>query len=132
KNEYDAKRTAYGLDAYVQLDLPALPIFPYIKGGVAIKEEAEIEMEEIVRNPITGIPIANPIYPSQYLTEAAKDTKNEYFKSYYYGIGLARSIFELVAVDIQIFVEYILSKSKQENDIKMDAQSVRGGLKIAI
>ncbi len=124
--EYNAKRTTYGLDGYFQLDFPIIPFYPYVKGGIALKEEAEIEYDKV-----TSYALVNPLTSNPY-TSIAKNLKEEYFKSYYYGAGLAKSLFDLVALDIQIFVEYVLTKSKQEDDVTIEGHAVRGGLRVSI
>lgn len=106
--DYDATKTAYGVDGYAQVDLPFLPVFPYVRLGIAAKEEVEIK------------------FPGS----TSKISEN--FKSYYYGIGLSYSLVDVVAWDLQLFAEYLYTTSKQENDVEVKGNAVNMGVKIAI
>ncbi|MBN2038532.1 MAG: outer membrane beta-barrel protein [Spirochaetes bacterium] len=102
--EVDATKTSYGLDGYAQVDLPFLPVFPYIRLGIAAKEEVEVE----------------------------STTFSENFKSYYYGIGVSYTLVDVVVWDLQLFAEYLRTASKQEEDIEVKGNAVNMGLKIAL
>ncbi len=104
---YDAKKTTYGLDIIAQLELPII-IHPYVRAGIAIKEKLEIEYE-----------IAGSTYTK---------SNEEYFKSYYFGLGAGFTVFPMV----QLFGEYLFTRSKQENGVELQGSAVHVGAKISI
>jgi hypothetical protein len=106
--EIDVTKNTYGLDAYVQLDLPFLPVYPYVRAGLAIKEKIEID------------------------SDFGSQTYSENFKSSYYGVGASYSVFDAIVWDLQLFVEYLYYTSKQEKDIKITGNSINAGLKISL
>lgn len=108
----DATRKTYGLDGYFQIDLPFIIINPYIRGGIAIKDETEIEYE------VGG---------------TAEDmVKDKYFGSYYFGVGIGYTIFEAAILDLSIFGEYLYTTSKLEDDVELNGHAVHLGVKLAI
>ena len=42
-NDIDATKKSVGLDAYARIDLPVLPVNPYARYGIAIKETVEFD-----------------------------------------------------------------------------------------
>jgi hypothetical protein len=106
--EADATMSAAGVDSYFQVDLPFLPVLPYARAGLAIREDLEIKY--------TGNTIS----------------KDEYFKSYYYGFGLSYTLLDVVVWDLQLFAEYLRTTSKQEDDIELRGHAVNLGLKLSL
>lgn len=113
----DLTKKTYGFDAYAQLDLPFLPVYPYVRGGIAIQDKLEIGYQ--VNVGAGGV-------------EKETKTYDEYFKSSYYGVGLAYSIYDLVVLDLQIFCEYLFTTSKQEDDVKLKGHAVNLGLQVVL
>jgi hypothetical protein len=104
KGDLDATKKSSGIDAYAMVDFPALPVFPYVRGGIAVKETVEVK------------------------TAAGKSSTSEYFKSNYFGFGLSRTIFSAVKLKLQIFAEYLYTTSKQENDVKLKGNIINAGI----
>jgi hypothetical protein len=104
KGDVDAKKETVGVDVYAQLELPILPVYPYVRYGIAIREKVESESS----GRTTDI--------------------SENFKSHYYGLGLSRTLFSFVKLKIMIFAEYIYTTSKQENDVKIKGHAVNVGV----
>ena len=107
----DATRKTYGLDGYFQIDLPFIVINPYIRGGIAIKDETEIE---------------------NYSTSGEDMVKDKYFGSYYFGIGIGYIIVDAAVLDVSIFGEYLYTTSKLEDDVELKGNAVHFGVKLAI
>lgn len=104
----DATKTAVGIDAYGQLDLPIIPVKPYLRYGLAVNEKYEVK----------------------YSGGSTNYSKN--FNSNYYGIGLCYPIFSLVKFDLQLFAEYLYTTSKQENGVKINGNTINIGIKASI
>jgi len=104
----DATKKTVGIDAYAQIDLPILPVFPYLRYGHAINEKLEVK------------------------NSGSTTTYNENFKSYYYGIGICKTLINAVKLDLQLFVEYLRTSSKQENDVKTTGNVINVGLKASL
>jgi hypothetical protein len=90
--EYDVTRTMYGIDAICILELPLLPVNPFLRGGLAINEELEIGD-------------ADPI--------------EEKFKSYYVALGVGYSIFPMTKVFAEYVFNY--SKQEDSSKINSNA-----------
>ncbi|MDY6935221.1 MAG: outer membrane beta-barrel protein [Spirochaetota bacterium] len=115
--ELDTTKNTYGFDGYFQIDLPFLPIYPYVRAGTAIKDETKIDTVEYIGTT------------QETINEKIKE---KYFQSYYYGFGLSYTLYDAVVMDLQLFAEYLITKSKQESDIEIEGQSVRAGVKLAL
>lgn len=105
----DVTKTTYGIDVYAQLDLPILPVNPFVRYGIAIKDELEVE-----------------------LANSRSENLSDNWKSSYVGGGLAYPLFDLVVIDLKIFAEYLYTTTKQENDIKINGHVVNAGLQLSI
>jgi hypothetical protein len=104
KGDIDATKKTVGFDAFAMVDLPVLPVFPYVRYGIAVKETVEVK------------------------TSAGTTSSSENFKSNYFGFGLSRTIFSAVKLKLQIFAEYLYTISKQENDTKLKGHAVNVGI----
>lgn len=104
KGDVDATKKTVGIDAYAQIDLPVIPVNPYARYGIAIKESVEGDSTTISEN----------------------------FKSHYFGVGLSREIFSAAVIKIRLFAEYIYTTSKQEHDIKIKGNAVNFGVTAVI
>lgn len=102
-NKYDAKRVAYGVDLMVSLELIPI-IHPYLREGVAIKEQIKVEVPSAV-----GM--------------TTKTTNDRYFRSWYFGFGCAFT----VAPMVRVFGEYLYTTSKQENKVEIKGNAVHAG-----
>ncbi len=100
--DYDADRESYGFDAYAQLELPIV-IHPYIRGGIAIKEELDLEGSKF----------------------------DDKFNQIYYGIGVAMTVFPMIQVFGEwIHTESTIEDGEYEADINTDALHV--GARVSI
>ncbi len=102
--DIDATKKSSGIDAYAMLDLPVLPLFPYVRYGHAVKESVEVK------------------------SSGATTTSNKYFKSNYFGFGLSRTIYSAVKLKLQIFAEYLYTNSKLEHDSKLKGNVINAGI----
>ncbi len=97
-----------GPDVYLELDLPVIPIHPFVRGGVSAYNKTSID------------------FPSSL---PAKDvTAKKYFGSYYFGLGAALTIFPF----IQIFGEYMYNYANQEKDVSLKTNAVHVGARLNI
>lgn len=102
--DVDVDKESYGFDAYAQLDLPIL-IHPYIRGGIAIKEELD--------------------------AKGAAIKVDDKFNSLHYGIGVALTVFPM----IQLFAEYMRYESTVEDGVfeaDLSGNAFHVGAKISI
>lgn len=90
--EFDVTRTMYGLDAICILELPLLPVNPFLRGGLAINEELEI---------------------------GDGDPTEEKFKSYYVALGVGYSIFPMTKVFAEYVFNY--SKQEEDSKVNSNA-----------
>ncbi len=104
----DITQETYGIDAYVQLDLAILPIYPFVRYGLAIKDEVEMEIG------------------------SQTETKDALFKSSYYGIGLAYPLLDAVVMDLQLLAEYLYTTSKQDDGVELKGNAVNLGIRLSI
>jgi hypothetical protein len=104
-DDADATKKSVGVDAYAQLDLPFLPVFPYARYGIAINEKIEVKY--------TG----------------GKTDLSENFKSHYFGFGLSRNLISAAVIKLQVFAEYLFTTSKQENGVNMKGNAINFGIK---
>jgi hypothetical protein len=100
-------KTTYGLDGYAKLDLPLIPVKPYMRIGVALYDKIESD--------ISG----------------STNSETEHFNSFYYGIGLAFTVLPLPIVDVQLFGEYLYNKSSFD-DTTIICHNFNVGAQIAI
>jgi len=107
-NSYNAKKTTYGIDIIAELELPII-IHPFARAGIAIKEKLEVEYN------VSGV-------------GKVTKTNEEYFKSYYLGIGAGITVFPM----IRLFGEYLFTRSKQENGVELQGSAVHVGAKLSI
>jgi hypothetical protein len=103
--DYELTKSTYGIDGLALLDLPVFPLNPYVRGGIGVYEQVKVEA------PVVG-----------------SETKSEYFKSYYFGGGIALGIFPFV----QIFGEYLYTRSKQEDGVTIKGNAVHMGARLNI
>ena len=108
----DLKKETLGIDVYAQLELPVLPVYPYVRYGIAINDKVDVTSKDVT----TG--------------ESRTDTLKKAFKSSYYGIGIAYSVLDAAVLDVQIFAEYLYTTSKQEKDVKLKGNAVNIGAQI--
>lgn len=101
----DADRVMWGIDVMATLELPIF-IHPYLRMGIAIKEELEIDQG----NNTTTV------------------TNEKYFNSHYYGIGAQFSVFPMV----RVFGEYVFNYSNQENDTVVKSNAIHVGAMLSI
>lgn len=99
----DVSRSSYGLDVMGTIELPMLPVNPFIRAGVAINESLEIDMQNI-------------------------PTKEKKFGSYYFAIGAGYSVVPMV----RLFAEYVYNYSKQEDDEKVLSNALHLGIMLSI
>jgi len=104
KGDVDAKKKTFGIDAYAQLDLAVLPVYPYVRYGIAINEKVEVGSTSVSEN----------------------------FKSHYIGVGLSRDIFSAAVIKIRLFAEYLYTTSKQEKDVKIKGNAINVGVTAVI
>ncbi|MCX7679702.1 MAG: porin family protein [Spirochaetes bacterium] len=99
----DVTRSSYGIDVMGTIELPMLPVNPFVRAGVAINETLEQELLNIAK-------------------------KEKKFGSYYFAIGAGYSIFPFV----RVFAEYVYNFSKQEDDTKLMSNSLHIGAMLSI
>lgn len=104
----DLTQKTLGIDAYAQLELPFLPVYPFVRYGIAIKDEVEVT------------------YGS------TTSTFEESFKSSYYGAGITYSLLDAVVIDIQLFAEYLYTTTKQEDDVELKGNAINIGVQAAM
>jgi hypothetical protein len=107
-DDVDATKKSVGVDAYAQLDLPFLPVFPYARYGIAINEKFEVK------------------------AGGATTNLSENFKSHYFGFGLSRNLLNAGLLKFQIFAEYLFTTSKQEKDVTIKGNAINVGIKAII
>ncbi|HPA71715.1 MAG TPA: outer membrane beta-barrel protein [Spirochaetota bacterium] len=90
--DVDVTRTMYGLDAIFILELPLLPVNPFLRGGLAINEELEI---------------------------GEGDPTEEKFKSYYVALGVGYSIFPMTKIFAEYVFNY--SKQEDDSKVNSNA-----------
>ena len=91
KEDFDFNRTNYGLDGFINLTIPMIPIHPYVRGGISIYETIETEYE------VNG--------------STETETDKSYFQSYYGGFGLSLKVLPLPVLSVEIFAEYLYEYS---------------------
>lgn len=106
--DIDATKKTVGIDVYAQIDLPVLPIFPYVRYGHAINEKLEVK------------------------NSGGTTTYSKNFNSNYYGIGICKTLINAVKLDLQLFVEYLRTSSKQEKDVKTTGNVINVGIKASL
>jgi hypothetical protein len=104
----NSNRTTYGIDVYGQLDLPFIPVNPYVRYGLGINDKIKVD------------------------NSGGSNTYSKYFNSSYYGIGLGYSLFDAVLVDVKIFAEYRYTMSKLDSGIKLKGNEIDFGLQVSI
>ena len=103
-SDLDADKVAYGFDAYAQLALPIL-IHPYVRGGIAIKEELDVEGTKIDDN----------------------------FSSYHYGIGVSLTVFPMIQLFAEYMrYESTIDDDSYPNEVDMSGNAFHVGAKISI
>jgi len=100
---FDVTKTMYGVDAIAMLELPIL-IHPYIRAGIAINEKVEIK------------------------TPSGTRSDEKKFNSYYFGLGVALTVFPFV----QVFGEYLYNYSNIENNGTLQSNSINIGARLNI
>ncbi|TAL29643.1 MAG: hypothetical protein EPN93_21380 [Spirochaetes bacterium] len=96
-----------GPDIYLELDLPVIPIHPYVRGGIAAYNKTTIDLPSSIGNDVTA---------------------KKYFSAYYFGLGAALTIFPFV----QIFGEYMYNYANQEKDVTLSGNAVHLGARLNI
>ncbi len=99
----DFNKTTYGLDGFLTLNVPLLPIHPYMRGGVSIYEKTDV------------------------IVDKNSEENSEMFKSYYGGFGLSLGVLPLPVLSVQIFAEYLYEYSALEDDAKFTGHKVHLG-----
>ncbi|MBN1501646.1 MAG: hypothetical protein JW982_15920 [Spirochaetes bacterium] len=106
--DVEFNKTVYGFDGFLTLNVPLLPLHPYVRGGFSIYDKTQI------------------VYPS------VDDTNVEYFSSYYGGVGLSLGILPLPVLSVQIFAEYIYEYSALQDSSEFTGHKVNIGALIRI
>jgi opacity protein-like surface antigen len=101
-SDLDADKVSYGFDAYAQLALPIL-IHPYVRGGIAIKEELDVEGTKV----------------------------DDKFSSYHYGIGVALTVFPMIQLFAE-YMRYESTIEDDPYKIDMSGNAFHVGAKISI
>lgn len=91
KEDIDFNKTNYGIDGFVNLAIPLIPVHPYVRGGISIYETIETEFE------VSG--------------STETETEKNYFQSYYGGFGLSFKVLPLPILSVEIFAEYLYEYS---------------------
>jgi hypothetical protein len=100
--DYEFTRKTVGVDLYLQLDIPLVPLHPYAKFASGIWEEVGGDL-------------------------VAKD-ETEYFNTYRTGLGAALTFFPM----LQIFAEYQFLYTRQVGDDTATGHGVALGLRLNI
>ncbi len=100
--DYEFTRKTVGLDLYLQLDIPLIPLHPYAKFASGIWEEVGGDL-------------------------VAKD-ETEYFSTYRTGVGAALTFFPM----LQIFAEYQFLYTRNIGDDKAVGHGVALGMRLNI
>lgn len=85
-------KTTYGVDGFITLNVPLIPLHPYLRAGMSIYDNA---VDEYTLNG------------SKYSTN-----ETEYFNMYYGGIGFSMTVLPLPVISVQVFAEYLYEYSK--------------------
>jgi len=101
--DVDVERVVYGLDAMFTLELPLLPVNPFVRGGIAINESYEVKLPN-------------------------SDAEDEKFKSYFFALGAGYKVFPMTS----LFLEYMYTISNRDNDVTISTHSVHLGAMINI
>jgi hypothetical protein len=101
-------RFSTGPDVFAKLDLPFIPIKPYLRGGMALYDKYQVDVQN------------------------TKTTDTYYFKGCYFGAGISYNLISLILVDIQLFGEYLYDISKLDGGQKLNSHRVNFGLTVAI
>ncbi len=102
--DYDIHKSTYGIDGIALLNLPVLPVMPFVRGGIGVYDKIKVDL-----------PVGTA-------------TDSKYFNNYYGGGGIAVSIFPL----LQVFGEYLYTYSKQENNTTLKGNAVHLGARLDI
>lgn len=89
--EADYDRTTLGFDGFITLNIPLIPLHPYVRGGIAAYDKAVTEYT------INGVKTTS--------------TESDSFGMYYGGVGLSFSVLPLPILSVQVFGEYLYEYS---------------------
>lgn len=98
-SDQDVTRTSKGFDGYIKLNLPAIPLKPYVRAGWIIHDKTEFE----------------------------DSTETEWNTGLYYGAGVAFSVLPLPVLSVQIYGEYIYNKGDVSNDSEVVSHTINIG-----
>lgn len=107
KNHWSVDKKDVGIDGFVALDIPFIPLSPYLRGGAS------------AWNKISG----NSSYPG--------DSKTNNFERYHAGGGLWLTVLPLPAFKLQLFTEYVRFWGKEADKKSVEHQlnvGIRGNI----
>jgi opacity protein-like surface antigen len=101
--DVDATRISYGIDVMGTIDLPVIPVNPFVRAGIAINESYELDA-------------------------VGAEQQDKKFGSYYFAIGVGYSFIPMT----KLFAEYVYNYSKQENDTTIQSNGFHIGAMLSI
>ncbi|MDA3899708.1 MAG: hypothetical protein PF637_04210 [Spirochaetes bacterium] len=95
---YKLNKLSLGLDSFARFKPELLPVFPYIRAGLAVYDKSETTMLN-----------SDDITISEFNFDAS-----------YYGLGVSYPLVPMPIIDVHLFMEYLydVSRVTNENDLK--------------